>query len=561
MRLTGLCIYTATEIILDDMTYAQGARYDVEKGCLPGTRTAILDDLISWVNGTLPDPTMNDRRILLLTGVAGSGKSAIAHTLAKHFYQIRRLGSSYCFNRSKQVQLGPSNFFSTISRNLADLDSQWKAALWKVVEGDRALRTTHSVQEQFERFLVQPAAGLTGVGPIVFVIDALDESADVSTRKVLLSILARRIAELPPRFRFIITARPEQDILRSFFDNPLVLCKQMDDIDRSSTIHDIRMYIEHELEEVLELEEEWPKKEWLNTLVDRSEGLFQWAFTACLFIKGDDEGGLDPVEQMQILISSPVASYQAKLNRLDQLYMDILKHVFPSENKERIARFRSVLGEILAAQEPLPISALLALRTGEETRDVVTLLIRPLGSLLSGVFSRDVPVRPLHTSFRDFLTSSTRSGPFFVDASHHRENLVDGCIQSMKTLLRFNICALPSSYLPNRDIPDLDRRIRENIPVHLSYSCRFWADHLQNVPYQRLISERIQSFIEEFGLFWLEVLTILNRMERAMCALSILTRWSVVCPLTFISEYLLLTYVYFFFGTPGGLSARSIRRH
>jgi hypothetical protein len=331
------------------MLYAKGARYNVEKGCLPGTRASIVDDMIAWVNGALPDAASNDHRILLLSGVAGSGKSAIAHTVARHFDRIGRLGASYCFSRSNQAVLGPSNFFSTVSRELADLDPQWKDALWKAVDGNRALRTTHVVQEQFEEFLVKPAKGLTSIGPVVLVVDALDECGDISKRRTLLSVLAKRITELPPHFRIILTARPEQDIQRALLENPVVYSKHMEDIESSSTTQDITAYIEHELEDVWELEEQWPNKEWLKTLVARSEGLFQWASTACLFIKGNEEGGLDPVEQMEILLSSPAADQTTKLERLDKLYMDILTHVFPSENAERTARFRSVLGEILAA--------------------------------------------------------------------------------------------------------------------------------------------------------------------------------------------------------------------
>jgi len=317
MRVMDRVESTAVEIVLDDMPYAQGARYNLEKGCLPGTRVAIVDELIAWVNGVLPDSTLNDCRILLLSGDAGSGKSAIAHTVARHFDRIGRLGSSYCFNRNNRSVLKPANFFSTISRDLADLDSQWKSALWKVVDGNRALRTTQVVQEQFEQFLVKPAEGLTSIGPVVLVIDALDESGDTPTRRKLLSVLANRISELPSHFRIIITAQPEQDIQRAFFKNPIVYSKRMEDIDGNSTLQDIRAFIENELRDVVELEEQWHNKAWLKILVDRSGGLFQRASDMCLFIKNEGcEGALHPIEWMDFIISSPVSLQTTQLERL-----------------------------------------------------------------------------------------------------------------------------------------------------------------------------------------------------------------------------------------------------
>ena len=66
------------------MPYAKGARFDPDKGCLPGTREAIIEEITQWVNSPVGD---NISRIFFLSGVAGSGKSAIAHTVAHLFDQ------------------------------------------------------------------------------------------------------------------------------------------------------------------------------------------------------------------------------------------------------------------------------------------------------------------------------------------------------------------------------------------------------------------------------------------------------------------------------------------
>lgn len=490
-----------------------------------------MNEVIDWVNGTLPDTTsLNDRRILLLSGVAGTGKSSIANTIARHFDRIHRLGSSYCFSRSNQAMLRPNNLFSTISRDLADLEPQWKAALLKVVGGNRALRMTHGMQEQFEEFLVKPAKEVTSIGPVILVIDALDECGDSSTRKTLLSILTKRITELPSNFRVIITARPEEDIQRALLENSAVYSKLMEKIDESSTREDIRAYIQHEMEGVSKLEEAWPKKEWLKILVDRSEGLFQWASTACSFINGNGEGGLYPVRQMKRIIS-PVDTRTTKFGRLeslDKLYMAILTQVFPSEDEERTAEFQSVMGEIVAAYEPLSISALSALRLkgDSEPMDVVTGIVRPLGSVLSGVSSQSDPIRPLHTSFRDFLVDEKRSGPFYVDPQVSHLPLVNGCLQTMSSLLRFNICELSNSYLPNSSVPDLYNRVQEHVPAYLSYACRFWIDHLVQTTFSSDVSHRVHSFLETFTLFWLEVLALLNQVGLGEQSVKTLMVWN-----------------------------------
>src|SRR5436189_2214521 len=100
------------------MPYAAGAKFNSEKECLPGTRTKIINDITDWVNN--PEAP----RMCLLTGVAGSGKSSIANTLAHLFDELGRLGSSFCFDRSHAAERRPDNVFSTIARDLADLDPQ-----------------------------------------------------------------------------------------------------------------------------------------------------------------------------------------------------------------------------------------------------------------------------------------------------------------------------------------------------------------------------------------------------------------------------------------------------
>ena len=122
--------FAATEVDLNDIPYAEGARFQRENGCLPGTRKDIISEISQWINSSNSDDA---HRILLLSGVAGSGKSAIANSMAQLFNQLGRLGSSFCFDRAQQAKRRPDNVFSTIARDLADLDPPWKRSLCSVV--------------------------------------------------------------------------------------------------------------------------------------------------------------------------------------------------------------------------------------------------------------------------------------------------------------------------------------------------------------------------------------------------------------------------------------------
>jgi hypothetical protein len=228
-------VHTGAEITLSDMPYAKGARYDVTKRCLPGTRREIIEEIMAWVN----NGDEHVPRVFLLSGMAGLGKSAIAHSLAQLFDESGRLGSSYCFNRANQVDRRPDNLFSTIARDLADLDPERKSTLCQVIHGKTALRNTRVPREQFEKFILQPSTCLTSVGPILIVIDALDESGDEDSRQAILAILPDKAADIPSNFRILITSRAEQDILDALHEKPYVISKRLDSVDVTSTTRDI----------------------------------------------------------------------------------------------------------------------------------------------------------------------------------------------------------------------------------------------------------------------------------------------------------------------------------
>jgi SpoVK/Ycf46/Vps4 family AAA+-type ATPase len=102
------------------MTYAEGAGLDTRKQCLSesGTCTEILSDITEWVNSTGD----NVLHVLLLSGPAGKGKSAIAHAIAKWFEDVRGLGSGYSFDHQREADRCHEKIFSTVARYLADRD-------------------------------------------------------------------------------------------------------------------------------------------------------------------------------------------------------------------------------------------------------------------------------------------------------------------------------------------------------------------------------------------------------------------------------------------------------
>ncbi|KAG6373795.1 hypothetical protein JVT61DRAFT_5940 [Boletus reticuloceps] len=473
-------------IDLNDMPYASGARYAPEKGCLPETRESFLREIRDILN----NPDDDAPRVCLLTGVAGSGKSAVAHSIARLYDEQRRLGSSYCFASTDAATRNPQNLFSTIARDLCDHAIPFKSALWEVVKYDRSLRMSQSPFVQVENLIIKPSKALHAIGPLVIVIDALDESGDWAKRQDLLRAISDKLTALPTNLRFLITARPEDDILRAFPPSPRVVRMQMGDIAVHLVDRDIETFIHHSLHGYTELQSFWRDREWCRLLVHHSQHLFQWASTACKFIQGEGTIGLDPCERLDQLLQGANTDGG---HSLDNIYHTVLSQLFTSGDTRE--RFRTVMAIVLALHEPLSLASLSALLR----RDLnVRAIIKPMGSLLDGVVNETKPIRPLHTSFRDFLLDKTRSSDLFHVSIQPLHSLLLGqtLLACMQRMLKFNIGNLKDSRIRNTAIPNLPCQVNNAIPPHLAYSCQYWMHHLQLADHTLDLLNEVTLFVK-----------------------------------------------------------------
>jgi len=194
------------------------------------------------------------------------------------------------------------------------------------------------------------------------------------------------------------------------------------------------------------------------------------------------------------------------------------------------------MAQILASLEPLSMSALNAMRRhfpGVSSSYKVEMVMWPLGSLFAGTSDSHTPIRPLHASFYDFLTDESRSKKFFIDKSLASGGLAFGSLRVMKAGLRFNICSLESSYLPNSAIPDLEQRVKDSIPPELSYSCRFWGANVRTIAFDASLAKEVKAFLDdERLLYWLEALSLLKDVGGSLVTLSSIADWVQVRGLT-----------------------------
>lgn len=488
--------------------------------CLPGTRTRILDGIIQWA--VQPETDDVEKNILWLHGMAGSGKSAIATTIAQYFDRLGRQGAYLFFERSTS---DPAVFVRTLAYKLARFDANLRRVICETIEADGDI-AEKSLRTQFEKLLQQPlektADGLAG--PIVIILDALDECGDANSRGLVLKLLVEDFPKLPSIFRFLITSRREHDIASQFTRNPESI-KQLDlAIVMNQADSDIQAYIWSSLKEIRVshgLPDEWPKSGQVKQLAQYSEGLFIWVSTMCILVRD----ALSPKDQLDTLLQS------GHIQGLDSLYTASLAASCSWVDAKEWGHFKSVMTVVFFSRERLrgqTIDRLLGIP------DCCQRILARLHCVLD--YSPGGLIRPLHASFRDYLIEQSRSGgkPWSLSSFDPESHLAMCCFRVMSHQLCFNIYKIESSYQDRFDYLD-DEKASTLISSELRYASVYWSAHLSAV---RTRNDPLISMLDQFSrkqlLFWLEVLSLLRRAGSARNVCS--TTW------TFIKVHFFPTY-------------------
>jgi hypothetical protein len=511
---------------------APGAWWNVGNVGLLGTRKDTLEAIMRWSSDS------ESERLYWLTGVAGCGKSTIAHTVAQSLRD--RLGACFFFNRIKN-DLNHSEFLmTTLARQLARYSDDLAREIRSVTEANGSIGSLPLVN-QMHQLIVQPMQAVRFPEPVVIILDALDENGNAETRRALLDALAAEIPQLPSYVKMLITSRDEPGI-RAALDIGL---SSRADV-RSETRADVRTYLEYRFSMFSKkhphLPNDWPGKNRFDDLVHRADGLFIWAKIACNFI--DD--GYDPDLGLEKLMSEESADRGEAEGKLNRLYLTVLEDALASQTGDDRNHYQHVVGAVIALKDPLTIESLdailglqrqnfqapLCLTDGNRIRLTSSVgFISRLGPILrSDAPIREGRVRVLHSSVIDFLRDKNRSGEFYIDVSGRNRMLAGRCMTRMRASLTRDICRLNGPLKFNRDVEDVEERIRSNISGDVRYACEFWAQHLHGAPRDdpELLCE-VRNFMFQHLLHWLEAMSLLNLIDKVVPMVELVEEWSQAC--------------------------------
>ncbi|KAL2813284.1 WD domain protein [Aspergillus granulosus] len=456
--------------------------------------------------------------IFWLNGMAGTGKSTVARTMAKSLQKNGLLGASFFFKRGDGDRGNATKLFPTIIRQLLARNTELITAVFKAIKDDPRI-SGKPLEEQFNKLILQPLLGLkkphTLLSTIIILIDALDECENDNDIQAVLRLLPRLHNVRSVHLRVLITSRPElpiqlgfkQDVKDHYQD--FILHRIPEPVMK----HDISLFLKYHLAIIREkrsLPENWPGDMKTQTLIEMSVPLFIFAATICRILQDQQ---WSPVESL-----SEILAHQTDTSQLKATYLPVLDRLLVGQGGAKKAKlteeYRVVLGSVILLENPLPVRSLATL-IGVENELLCTRL-NFLRSILDVPLDKTTPVQLFHLSLRDFLLDpSTREDtPFWIDEKEMNQRLTSYCLNTMHKSLKRNICSLQSHGTERRTIDS--QSIQHYLSPELQYSCRYWTHHLARGNDQIGQANYILAFLKEHFLHWVEVMSLLGNISEVI---------------------------------------------
>ncbi|KAG8917194.1 hypothetical protein FRC02_003292 [Tulasnella sp. 418] len=513
---------------------ADSARYDSgsqssSSFCLEDTRVKLLDEIEKWAE----DP--NSRPIFWLCGMAGTGKSTIARTVAKRFNDRHCLGASFFFSRDEDDRRTANLVFPTIAYQLARRISSLREHIVNAATPDVC---TAMMQTQLNELIVEPFQKCTfQSSTLVIVIDALDECVKESQITEMLVLLAPAIKTIQKTttIKLFLTSRPEVHISSEFGEPGMEAVSSVSilhDIEKSLVRADIGRYVDHHLQRIAKVilprHVVWPSLEEKDALVNLADGLFIFAAVTIAYI--GDTKDRRPKQRLRNILSASCdnpSQPSVPLKHLDLLYQQILNASLPDTNEdvdpqEIMRRIREILGTVVSLLYPLPSRLMEKLLQWEE--DTVEPTLGPFHSVIS-ISSDTTPIRVFHKSFPDLLTDKQRSGDswFHIDPKEHHTRLALLCLTHMNTSLRRDMCDVGNGLVSELDVETI---LQTKVEGHILYACRYWAAHLKEAMWTDELDAALKYFCEHRIVYWLEILCLDRKLGSAILALDYARQWT-----------------------------------
>ena len=383
---------------------------------------------MTWIND-ISNP--QSPRFLWIYGPAGSGKSAIAQTIAEICEREGITIASFFFSRTVAERNNERSLISTLVYQIYLAIPEIREFITSALENDPTI-LSRSLDAQVRALMVEPLSfAPPRLAPKLIIIDGLDECADPKAQKYILQALAAAATQLNASVRFLVASRPEQVIRTSFNASTLgsmTIGVPLDETYKPDA--DIQTFLNSRFSEIRRdhpsrafLPKMWPPKGAVDILVTKSSGQFIYASTVMKFIGSPHHR---PSDRLKIILGVSKSGIDAPFAELDAVYHHVLSNISP-HNREKVIEVLTFL--ILTSTVPkwvfvkhlggikfcnyLPQTIEKVLHY--EQGDLYIYFLDMQSIVHVPGLSSFEELRFYHASFPDFLLDQSRSREYFID--------------------------------------------------------------------------------------------------------------------------------------------------
>ena len=368
--------------VLKRLAWCGNFKTERERLCskyVKGTREWILRQVEDWFENGSPG-----YRAFIVTGEAGMGKSVIAAVICERMNQY--LAGCHFFSYTNVRYRDPKIFLQSLAVQLSNVLPEFKDALVDQLSRNTGSQNINelNIEGLFTLLLKEPFEHVSPPGKnILFVIDGVDESCDSEARSDLVDLIATHLVQLPEFIRFLITTRPEKNIVAKFEPLKPFFLKKGD----KNNIADLRTFFKSKLSF-----KNVPTKNFYE-LLSRSDGNMLYAHF--LFEIFQEKNNHEDLKNSPTGLSHVFEMYFRRLETECKTVLNI--------NEET---FLSLLSAMVVSRKPLPLDFVVSIfgikrDTPSEKRNTVKAL-NCISLLFVITYNR---VSFFHKSVKDWLVS------------------------------------------------------------------------------------------------------------------------------------------------------------
>ena len=467
--------------------------------CFETTRTGIRESITELLN-------RQNGRFIWLRGSPGSGKTAIAKSMADSLARDKRLAASFFWDKTggrsntNSIELFPS----TLASQLAAINQDYEALLVNRIL-NRSSRNVFRlpVESQMGLLIVEPMSSISkvflsaGGRRRVVVLDGLDECGDGEMLARLMKLVLL-LDKLPHDFMILVSSRSEPEIRDIWETSHDVACAYTDKISGYDTNHTIEEMVRDGLAKIGRSR----RADWAP-----SEGDLHAFIGTCRQLPVLAEIRIREVRILTRSLTFQRAFHCVKEDAamskdLNDDYLRIMRRAYSSAPCQVLSTYREVVGTIIVAHTSLSVGTISEILCTSEG-DVLAVL-DPIGSIINAPALGDDPVHFYHATAKEFLTGPPQGDEndrefFFNDTKGVFLGLP--LLKILNHNLKRNMANIPDSIPLGEERPVA----LKTIPKHIAYAVQHWPAHLDLSSASEELWGELRSFLTTKLLFCLEL--------------------------------------------------------